>query len=190
MADYWIDILTDEGALGNNHPKDYRPPTGYGKLYTWDGLRTHCPSALNVWKDDQVPGSLILLVPALASGTRIGGDYGLSNFHEVEACLRKVTIGRGEKTQKKLGFCVYSGIRHENQDTLYNHIRRHIDLEFLCEPCLSTVSTSPKQMANHMTKCKAAEEVRPAKPGKATKSTTSHCTPASRTMPERKSRKT
>ena len=155
VADYWIDILTEEGALGDCHPKDYHPPPGYGKLYTWDGLRVHCPSALNTWKDDQIPPSLILLVPAMASSTRIGGDYGLSNFHEVQACLRKVTISRGEKTQKQFGFCVYCGIHHKNQDTLYNHIWRHIDLEFLCEPCLSTVSTSPKQMASHMAKCKS-----------------------------------
>ena len=189
VVDYWIDILTEEGTLGDCHPKDYHPPAGYGKLYTWDGLRTHCPSALSAWKDDQVPPSLILLVPALASGTRIGGDYGLSNFHEVEACLKKVTIGRGEKTRKQFGFCVYCGICHENQDTLYNHIRRHIDLEFLCEPCLSTVSTSPKQMATHMTKCKSADEVRPAKPGKSSKSSASHSTPASRTQPDRKGRR-
>ena len=73
VADYWIDILTDEGALGDNYPKDYHPPAGYGKLYMWDRLWTHCPSALNAWKDDQAPASLILLVPALASGTQIGG---------------------------------------------------------------------------------------------------------------------
>ena len=118
VADYWIDILTDEGALGDDHPKDYHPPAGYGKLYMWDGLWTHCPLALKAWKDDQAPPSLILLVPALASGTQIGGDYGLSNFHEVEVCLKKVTIGRGKKTRKQFGFCVYCGIRHKNQDTL------------------------------------------------------------------------
>ena len=96
VADYWIDILTEEGALGNCHPKDYHPPAGYGKLYTWDSLKTHCSSVLSAWKDGQAPPSLVLLVPTLASGTQLGGDYGLSNFHKVEACLKKVT--RGEKT--------------------------------------------------------------------------------------------
>ena len=190
VSEYWIDILSDEGALGDRHPKEYKPPEGYGKLYTWDGIRTHCSTALNAWKDDQTPGSLILLVPALASGTRIGGDYGLSNFHEVEDSLKKATIGRGEKTRKQFGFCVYCGVRYENQDTLYNHIRRHIDLEFLCESCLSAVSTSPKQMASHMNKCKAAVAAaragKPSKSGKPGKGHGSHGAPAPRTMPGRK----
>ena len=189
VAEHWIDILTEEGALGDKHPNQYSPPPGYGKLYTYEGVRTHFPSALSAWKDDQPPGSLILLVPALASGTRIGGDYGLSNFHEVEDCLKKVTIGRGEKTWKQFGFCVYCGVRYENQDTLYNHIRRHLDLEFLCEPCLSTVSSSPKQMASHMAKCKATGAVRATKPGKAGKGPGSQGAPASRTMPDRRTRK-
>ena len=34
VADYWIEILTEEGMLGDCHPKDYLPPEGYGKLYT------------------------------------------------------------------------------------------------------------------------------------------------------------
>ena len=189
VSEYWIDILNEEGALGDRHPKEYQPPEGYGKLYTWEGIRKHCPTALNAWKDEQVPGSLILLVPALASGTRIGGDYDLSNFHEVKDSLKKATIGKGERVRKQFGFCVYCGVRYENQDTLYNHIRRHIGLEFMCESCLSTVSTSPKQMASHMDKCKAAgaaKSIKPGKPGRHGRGPNSHGAPTPRTMPNRK----
>ena len=79
-------------------------------------------------------------------------------LYNMEA-LKKDSIGAG-KEQMHFACCPTCGVRGENQESMYSHMRRHLHYELLCESCLELHTFATGYMNKHVEACEAAITLR------------------------------
>ena len=153
MFPYWLPFLEQAGALGNCHPDQFKTVGSWPKLYTIKGLQAHAPEALKACPNEEDYPCLVVIVPGDSKG--LGGPYALTGFHKLDA-LKRVTVSwesqvgsTKKKRSKQVSFCPYCGIRNENQESAYLHVRRHLVMSFLCGACLAKAYTKSESLAVH-----------------------------------------
>ena len=133
ITDHWLPILWEEGLLAECPPNQFTAGTDWVPLYTKDSLEKHLPATLSAFMN-MGPSSLTAVVP-LDFNVGTDREFLLTNFHQHECLVRQLLSIEGKRRQ--MAFCPYCGVINENSDTALSHIRRHLNLLFICGGCYS-----------------------------------------------------
>ena len=157
VANHWLPILWEQGYLAECHPNQFMAAEDWVPLYTLDGLEKHLPVALSAFASTEPP-SLTAVVPLqICVGT--DREFLLTNFHQHE-CLVRQSITIGGKC-RQLAFCPYCGVVNENSETTLSHVRKHLDLLFVCGGCYAKSFPHGQALNKHMrTMCHATSAIR------------------------------
>ena len=131
--DHWLPILQEEGLLVECPPNQFTVVADSVPLYTPDGLEKHLPATLSTFVSMELP-SLTAVVP-LQFHVGTDREFLLTNFHR-HGCLVRQSIIIGGRC-RQLAFCPYYGVINENSETTLSHVRKHLDLFFVCGACYS-----------------------------------------------------
>ena len=146
ITDHWLPILQEEGLLAEGHPDQFTAETDWVPLYTKDSLEKHLPAALSGFMNAGPP-SLTVIVP-LDFHVGMDKEFLLTNFHQ-HGCLVRQSISIGGKC-RQMAFCPYCRVIHENSETTLSHVRRHLDLLFVCGGCYSKSFPHGQALHKHM----------------------------------------
>ena len=131
VADHWLTILQEHGHLAECHPKQFTAMADWVPLYTLEGLRKDLPVALSTFVNTGPPSLTAVVPPEICIG--MDKEFLLTNFHRHE-CLVRQSISIGGRC-RQLAFCPYCGVVNENSETALSHVRKHLDLLFVCGGC-------------------------------------------------------
>ena len=146
IADHWLPIIREPGLLMECHPDQFTAVADWVPLYTPDGLWKHFPVALSTFVNAGPP-SLTAVVP-LEMHVGMDKKFLLTNFHWHE-CLVRQSISTGGRC-RQLAFCPYCGVINENSETALSHMRKHLDLLFICGGCYSKSFPHGQALNKHM----------------------------------------
>ena len=157
IMDHWLPILWEHGLLVECHPNQFTAAADWVPLYTPDGLRKHLPVALSAFVNAGPP-SLTAVVP-LEMHVGTDKEFLLTNFHWHE-CLVRQSISIGGRC-RQLAFCPYCGVTNENSETTLSHVRKHLNLLFVCGGCYSKSFPHGQALNKHMrTLCRSVLAIR------------------------------
>ena len=157
ITDHWLPILWEEGLLAECHPNQFTTEPDWVPLYTKDSLEKHLPAALSAFVNAGPP-SLTAVVPL---DFRVGTDreFLLMNFHW-PGCLWRQSFSIGGR-HRQMAFCPYCGVINENSETTLSHVRKHLDLLFVCGGCYSKSFPHGQALHKHMkSQCRSVMAIR------------------------------
>ena len=147
ITGHWLPVLWEEGLLMECPLDQFTTKPGWVPLYTPDSLTKYLPTALSAFSG-AAPPSLSVVVPPQQTGG-LNREFLLTNFHR-HACLVRQYLMVGGK-RRQLAFCPYCGIINENADTAFSHVRKHLDLLFVCGACHVKSYVNGHAVQRHMT---------------------------------------
>ena len=109
-------------------PDQFTSKPSWVPLYTPDSLTKYLATALSTFSGSGAP-SLLAVVPPQHPGST-DREFLLTNFHR-HGCLVRQSLTVGGR-RRQLAFCPYCGIINENADTAFSHVRKHLNLLFVC----------------------------------------------------------
>ena len=126
-------------------------------LYTPEGLEKHLLVALSAFVSTEPPSLTAVVPPQICVG--MDREFLLTSFHRHE-CLVRQSINIGRK-RRQLTFCPYCGVVNENSETTLSHMRKHLDLLFVCGGCYAKNFPHGQALNKHMrTMCHAMLAIR------------------------------
>ena len=150
ITDHWLPILRREGLLVECPPDQFTTPADWVPLYTREGLQKYLPVALSSFPSQGAPSLTAVVPPEFHVGT--DKEFLLLNFHRHECLMRQSFSLTGRRRQ--LAFCPYCGVINENSNTALSHMRKHLDLQFICGSCYSKSFLNGPALNKHMrTQC-------------------------------------
>ena len=153
IIEHWLPILWEEGLLMECPPDQFTTKPGWVPLYTPDSLTKYLPTALSAFSGTAPPSLPVVVPPQHLGG--LNREFLLTNFHR-HACLVRQSLTVGGK-RRQLAFCPYCGIINENADMAFSHVRKHLDLLFVCGACHVKSYINRHAVQRHMTyKCVSA----------------------------------
>ena len=157
ITDHWLPILRREGLLMECPPDQFTAPVDWVPLYTCEGLQKHLPVALSSFPSQGAPSLTAIVPPKFRVGT--DKEFLLSNFHRHECLMRQSFSLTGRRRQ--LAFCPYCGVINENSNMALSHMRKHLDLQFICGGCYSKSFLNGLALNKHMrTQCPSVTAIR------------------------------
>ena len=146
VADHWLPILQKHSHLMECHSNQFTAVVDWVPLYTLDSLQKHLLVALSAFVNTGPP-SLTAVVPLeICMGT--DKEFLLTNFHGHECLVRQlISIGGRHRQQ---AFCPYCGVVNENSETTISHVRKHLDLLFVCGGCYTKSFPHGEALNRHM----------------------------------------
>ena len=156
VAEHWLDSLREDGILVECPPDQFTTPEDWIPLYTSVSLQHYLPAALSAFLNQGVP-SLIAVTPP---DFHVGSDkeFLLSNFHRHGCLVRQSFNIEGKRRQ--LAFCPYCEVINENSNTALSHVRKHLDLQFVCGGCFSRSFLNGPALNRHMRTCASVATIR------------------------------
>ena len=157
ITEHWLPILRREGLFVECLPDQFTAPADWIPLYTCKGLQKYLPAALSAFPSQ---GALSLIAVAPPE-FRVGMDkeFLLCNFHHHQCLVRQSFNLEGRRRQ--LAFCPYCGVINKNSDTALSHVRKHLDLQFVCGGCSSRSFLNGPALNKHMkAKCPSVTAIR------------------------------
>ena len=150
ITDHWLPILRRKGLLVECPPDQFTTPADWVPLYTHEGLQKYLPVALSSFPSQGAPSLTAVVPPEFHVGT--DKEFLLSNFHRHQCLMKQLFNLDGRRRQ--LTFCPYCGVINENSDTALSHMRKHLDLQFICGGCYSKSFLNGLALTKHMkTQC-------------------------------------
>ena len=131
VVDHWLPILREHGLLVECHPDHFTAAADWVPLYTPKSLWKHLPAALSTFVSTEPPSLAAVVPPEICVG--MDKEFLLTNFHQHECLIRQLISIGGRHRQ--LAFCPYCGVVNENSETTLSHVRKHLDLLFVCGGC-------------------------------------------------------
>ena len=157
VADHWLPILREHGLLAEHHPDQFMAATDWVPLYTLDDLQKHLPAALSTFVNSGPPSLTAMVPPEMHMG--MDKEFLLTNFHWHECLVRQSISIDGRHRQ--LAFCPYCGVINENSKTTLSHMRKHLDLLFVCGGCYAKSFPHGQALNKHMrTLCHSVSAIR------------------------------
>ena len=144
--DYWLPILQEHGLPTECHPNQFTAAADWIPLYTPKGLWKHLPAALSAFVNTGPPSLTAVVPPEICMGP--DREFLLTNFHRHE-CLVRQLISIGGR-YRQLAFCPYCGVINENSETTLSHMRKHLDLLFVCGGCYTKSFPQGQALHKHM----------------------------------------
>ena len=157
MTDHWLPILRKEGLLVECLPDQFTASVDWVPLYTHEGLQKYLPAALSSFPSQGAPSLTAIVPPEFHVG--MDKEFLLSNFHHHQCLVRQSFSLDGRHRQ--LAFCPYCGVINENSDMALSHVRKHLDLQFICGGCCSKSFLNGLTLNKHMrTQCPSVTAIR------------------------------
>ena len=157
ITDHWLPILRAEGLLVECPPDQFTTTADWVPLYTRKGLQKYLPAVLSSFMSQEMPSLTAVVPPKFRVGT--DKEFLLSNFHRHECLVRQSFNLAGRRRQ--LAICPYCGVINENSDTALSHVRKHLDLQFVCGGCYSKSFLNGPALNKHMrTQCPSVTAIR------------------------------
>ena len=146
ITDHWLPILQEEGLLTECPPNKFTSRSGWVPLYTKDSLTKHLPVALSAFSGSKAP-SLMAVGPPEYPGSS-DKEFLVMSFHRHGSLARQSLNIAGK--QRQLAFCPYCRIINENADTTLSHVRKHLNLPFVCGGCHTKSFSHGQALYKHM----------------------------------------
>ena len=157
ITNHWLPILRREGLLMECPPDQFTTPVDWVPLYTHEGLQKYLPAALSSFPSQGAPSLTAVVPPKFHVG--MDKEFLLSNFHRHQCLMRQSFSLDGRHRQ--LAFCPYYGVINENSDIALSHVRKHLDLQFICGGCCSKSFLNGPTLNKHMrTQCPTVTAIR------------------------------
>ena len=157
ITDHWLPILWKQGLLAECHPDQFTAAADWVPLYTPDDLEKHLLVALSTFVNAGPPSLTAVVHPEFHVGT--DREFLLTNFHQHE-CLVRQSISIGGRC-RQLAFCPYCGVINENSETALSHVRKHLNLLFVCGGCYFKSFSHGLALNKHMrTQCHSVLAIR------------------------------
>ena len=155
--EHWLPILWEQGLLAECHPNQFTAAVDWVPLYTLDSLEKHLLVALSAFVNAGPPSLIAVVPPEFHMGT--DREFLLTNFLRHECLVRQLISIGGRRRQ--LAFCPYCGVINENSETTLSHMRKHLDLLFVCGGCYSKSFPHGQALNKHMrTQCRSMSAIR------------------------------
>ena len=124
----------------------FMAPVNWIPLYTCESLQKYLLAVLSAFLS---LGALSLIAVAPPE-FRVGMDkeFLLCNFHHHQCLMRQSFNLEGRHRQ--LTFCPYCRVINENSNTALSHMRKHLDLQFVCGGCYSRSFLNELALNKHM----------------------------------------
>ena len=155
ITEHWLPILRREGLLMECPPDQFTTPADWIPLYTRESLQKYLPAALSAFPSQGIPSLIAVTPPEFRVGT---DKFLLCNFHHHPCLVRQSFNLKGRCRQ--LAFCPYCGVINENSDTALSHMRKHLDLQFVCGGCFSRSFLNGPALKKHMKACASVTAIR------------------------------
>ena len=150
ITNHWLPILREEGLLVECSLDQFTTTADWVPLYTHEGLQKYLPVVPFSFTSQGVPSLTAVVPPEFCMGT--DKELLLSSFHQHECLMRQLFNLAGRHRQ--LAFCPYCGVINENSDMALSHVRKHLDLQFVCGGCYSKSFLNGPALHKHMkTQC-------------------------------------
>ena len=156
VAEYWLDSLREDSILVECPPDQFTAPDDWSPLYTSVGLQHYLSAALSAFPSQGVPSLIAVAPPDFHVG--FDKEFLLSNFHRHGCLVRQSFNIKGKRRQ--LAFCPYCGVINENSDTALSHVRKHLDIQFVCGGCFSRSFLNRPALHKHMKTCASVATIR------------------------------
>ena len=131
VATHWLPILREQGYLVECHPDKFTAVEDWVPLYTLEGLEKHLLVALSTFVSTEPPSLTAVVPPQIHVG--MDKEFLLTSFHWHE-CLVRQSINIGGRC-RQLAFCPYCGVLNENSKIALSHVRKHLNILFVCGGC-------------------------------------------------------
>ena len=157
ITEHWLPILQREGLLVECPLDQFTAPVDWIPLYTRKGLQKYLPAALSSFLSQGAPSLIAVAPPEFHVGT--DKEFLLCNFHHHQYLVRQSFNLEGRHRQ--LTFCPYCRVINENSDTALSHVRKYLDLQFICGGCYSKSFLNGPALNKHMrTQCPSVTAIR------------------------------
>ena len=156
ITEHWLPILKREGLLMECPPDQFTAPVDWIPLYTRESLQKYLPAALSAFPNSGVPSLVAIVPPEFHVGT--DKEFLLCNFHRHPCLMRQSFNLKGRCRQ--LTFCPYCGVINKNSNTALSHIRKHLNLQFVCGGCFSRSFLNGPALNKHMKVCALVTAIR------------------------------
>ena len=157
ITEHWLPILRREGLLVECPPDQFSTPADWVPLYTPEGLQKYLPAALSSFPSQGTPSLTAVAPPEFHVGT--DKEFLLLNFHHHQCLVRQSFNLDGRCRQ--LAFCPYCGVINKNSNMAVSHVRKHLDLQFICGGCYSKNFLNGLALNKHMrTQCPSVTAIR------------------------------
>ena len=157
ITEHWLPILRREGLLVECPPDQFTAPVNWIPLYTCEGLQKYLPAVLSAFPSQGALSLIAVAPPEFCVGT--DKEFLLCNFHHHQCLVRQSFNLDGRHRQ--LAFCPYCGVINEYSDKALSHMRKHLDLQFVCGGCYSKSFLNGPALNKHMrTQCPSVSAIR------------------------------
>ena len=157
VVHHWLPILWEHSLLVECHPDQFTAVADWVPLYTPNSLQKNLLAALSTFVNAGPPSLTAMVSPEMRMG--MDKELLLTNFHRHE-CLVGQLISIGGRC-RQLTFCPYCGVINENSETALSHMRKHLDLLFVCGGCYSKSFPHGQALNKHMrTLCRSVLAIR------------------------------
>ena len=157
ITEHWLPILRREGLLMECPPNQFTTPVDWIPLYTHESLQKYLLTALSAFPSSGVLSLIAVTPPEFRVGT--DKEFLLCNFHHHPCLVRQLFNLEGRHRQ--LTFCPYCGVINENSDMALSHMRKHLDLQFVCGGCYSRSFLNRPALNKHMkSQCASVTAIR------------------------------
>ena len=156
IAEHWLDHLRNDGILVECPPDQFTAPADWIPLYTSESLQRYLLAALSAFPNQGVPSLIAVTPPEFHVSSN--KEFLLCNFHQHGCLMRQSFNIKGKRRQ--LAFCLYCGVINENSDTALSHVRKHLDLQFVCGGCFSRSFLNGPALNRHIRTCASVTTIR------------------------------
>ena len=146
ITDHWLPILREKGLLAECPPDQFAMEPDWVTLYTKESLVKHLPMALSAFLNAGPPSLTAVVPPEFCVGT--DQEFLLMNFHR-PGYLGRQSFSIGGR-HRQMAFCPYCGVINENYKTALSHVRKHLNLLFVCGGCYSKSFSNGQALHKHM----------------------------------------
>ena len=156
ITEHWLPILRREGLLVECPPDQFTALADWIPLYTHEGLQKYLPAALSAFPSQGILSLIAVMPPEFHVGT--DKEFLLCNFHH-HPCLMRQSFNL-EGRCRQLAFCPYCGVINKNSNMALSHVRKHLDLQFVCGGCFSRSFLNGPALNKHMKACASVTAIR------------------------------
>ena len=156
IAEHWLPNLRRNGLLVECPPDQFTTPANWILLYTHEGLQKYLLAALSAFPSQGVPSLIAVATPEVCVSTN--KEFLLCNFHQHECLVRQSFNLEGRR--KQLTFCPYCGVINENSNMALSHVRKHLNLQFVCGGCFSRSFLNGPALNKHKKTCASVTAIR------------------------------
>ena len=157
ITEHWLPIVRREGLLMECPPDQFIAPVDWIPLYTCESLQKYLPAALSAFPSQGAPSLIAIAPPEFHIG--MDKEFLLCNFHHHQCLMRQSFNLDGRHRQ--LAFCPYCGVINENSNTALSHVRKHLDLQFVCGGFYSRSFLNGPALNKHMkAQCPSVSAIR------------------------------